>query len=86
MVIPLLVLMGVFAFLELLYILIRYLQGATVPGWASILGVISFMFGVLFIMLGIAGAYLGSIFETLKNRPRFIIGDTVGIEHDHPRF
>lgn len=68
------------AFLELGYILLRYFQGNAIPGWASILTVISFMFGILFLLVGIIGAYLGSIFETLKNRPRFLIETTAGFE------
>ncbi len=73
---------SVLAFAELLYIFIRYLQGASVPGWASTLTVISFMFGVLFIMVGILGAYLGSIFETVKRRPRFLVNETSGLLRD----
>lgn len=66
------------AVLEIGYILYEYLQGHTVPGWASVLTVISFMFGVLFFLLGIIGAYLSDIHETLKNRPHYIVGAIVG--------
>ena len=69
---------GFLAFVEIVYILIRYFQGSTVPGWASILTVMSFMFGVLFILLGIIGMYLGTISETLKNRPPFLINEVIG--------
>jgi len=33
------------------------------------------MFGILFVLLGIIGTYLGKIFEVLKNRPRYLIGE-----------
>ncbi len=66
------------AFLELIYILVTYFRGDTVPGWASTLTVISFMFGILFILIGIIGGYVGSLIETLKNRPRFIVQDRTG--------
>ena len=66
-------LMSVFSFLELLYILARYLQGATVPGWASTVGVVSLLFGILFVLLGCIGIYLADIHTCLKNRPAFII-------------
>jgi glycosyltransferase involved in cell wall biosynthesis len=66
------------ALLEVCYILFEYWQGHTVAGWASVLTVVSFMFGVLFFLLGIIGTYLSDIHETLKNRPRYIIGETVG--------
>lgn len=70
------------AMLEMIYILVRYLQGGTISGWASTLTVVSFMFGVLFVLIGILGAYLGNIFEILKNRPRFLVNETVGISQD----
>jgi len=66
------------AFIELVYIFIRYFQGKTIPGWASILTVISFMFGILFVLIGILGAYVGSIFESVRNRPQFLINETCG--------
>lgn len=67
-----------FAFVELCYILLAYFGERTVPGWASLMTVMSLMFGILFILLGIIGTYLGKIYEILKNRPRFVIGDQVG--------
>jgi polyisoprenyl-phosphate glycosyltransferase len=70
------------AFLEMLYIFVKYLQGGTVEGWASILTVLSFMFGVMFILIGILGAYLGNISEILKNRPRFLVNDTIGMNRN----
>ena len=70
------------AFLELAYILVRYFQGGAVSGWASIMTVISFMFGILFILVGLLGTYLGSIFETVKNRPRFLVNETSGFSNE----
>lgn len=70
------------ALLEMGYILLRYLQGRTISGWASTLTVISFMFGVLFVLIGILGAYLGNIFEISKNRPRFLVNEIVGISRN----
>ncbi|MBN2284948.1 MAG: glycosyltransferase family 2 protein [Tissierellales bacterium] len=64
---------SVLAFLEIIYILYRFVVGETVPGWASTVGIISFLFGVLFVVLGIIGTYLARIHTALQNRPRFII-------------
>ena len=63
------------AILELSYILIQYFRGQTITGWASMMGFMSLMFGILFVLLGIIGTYLGKIFEVLKNRPRYLIGE-----------
>jgi polyisoprenyl-phosphate glycosyltransferase len=50
---------------------------STVPGWASILVVVTFFFAILFLCLGILGEYLARVFENLKVRPRFIVDETV---------
>jgi len=63
------------AALELAYILVQYARGATITGWASVMTFLSLMFGILFVLLGIIGTYLGKIYEILKNRPRFLIGE-----------
>ncbi|KAB2962995.1 MAG: glycosyltransferase family 2 protein [Thermoanaerobaculia bacterium] len=73
------------AFAEILYILVQYARGQTVPGWASALTVVSFMFGVLFILLGILGTYLASIHQAIRNRPLYLVGRTVGAAGDGGR-
>lgn len=66
------------AFAELIYVIIQYFLGNTVSGWASTLAVICFLFGVLFIILGIIGIYLARIFNALQNRPRYVVKHEVG--------
>jgi dolichol-phosphate mannosyltransferase len=70
------------AFVELCYILVTYLRGNVVPGWASVMTVMSLMFGVLFVLLGIIGTYLAKVYEILKRRPRFVVGNRVGFGPD----
>lgn len=60
---------GVYAFL------VRIFNDATISGWASLAVLISFLFGCLFIVLGILGTYLGAIHTNIKSRPRYIISD-----------
>ena len=61
------------SFLELLYVFIAWLQGRTVPGWASTVGVLAFLFGVLFVILGIQGQYMIRLYERAIARPPFIV-------------
>ena len=63
------------AFIELIYIVVQYALGSTVQGWASILGVISLLFGILFVLLGIIGTYLADIHKMIRSRPQFIIAE-----------
>jgi polyisoprenyl-phosphate glycosyltransferase len=69
-----------FAFIEFCYILYAYLNGRVVPGWASVMTVMSLMFGVLFVLLGIIGTYLAKVYEILKRRPRFVVGARAGFD------
>ena len=50
----------------------------TVPGWTSILVVVSFLGGVQLILFGMLGLYVGRIFEEVKARPIYIVRETVG--------
>jgi len=63
----------------LVYAFVSLLAGAVVPGWTSIVSIISFLFGILFILLGILGGYIGRILMQVKGRPRFLISEAVGI-------
>ncbi|MBX2884264.1 MAG: glycosyltransferase family 2 protein [Granulosicoccus sp.] len=57
-------------------ILAKYFSGQVVPGWASTLVLISFLFGVIFVFLGILGEYVGRILVEVRARPRFLVSRT----------
>ena len=67
----------VFAFIYLIYILIKYaLFGDPVQGWATLICVILFMGGIQLFALGIMGQYVGKTYMEVKNRPHFIVADS----------
>ena len=71
------------AFAELIYIILQWTAGETVPGWASTVGIMALLFGVLFILLGVIGLYLSRIHTALQQRPKFIIGSiTAAIDQE----
>jgi dolichol-phosphate mannosyltransferase len=41
-----------------------------------------FFNGVTLVLQSINGAYIGRIYEETKNRPLFIVRDTIGIEEE----
>jgi polyisoprenyl-phosphate glycosyltransferase len=68
---------SVFAFSQLLEALyLKLFTDNTVPGWASIVGLISLMFGILFILIGVLGEYIGKILVEVRGRPRYIVSET----------
>ena len=47
----------------------------SVPGWASILVVITFIGGVQLVMLGVIGEYIGDIHTEVKRRPLYVVSE-----------
>lgn len=46
-------------------------------GWMSIFGSIIFFGGIQMLSLGVLGAYIGNIFDEIKNRPEYIIDEVI---------
>ena len=65
----------IFGGLYSLYILVAYILGDTIAGWASTMLVILLLGGIQLLSLGIIGEYLSRIFNEAKNRPHFFIKD-----------
>jgi polyisoprenyl-phosphate glycosyltransferase len=62
------------AFLVGVFAIVAKLAGAfVVPGWASILVVISFLGGIQLTLMGMLGLYVGRIYEEVKARPIYIL-------------
>ncbi len=53
---------------------------ATVPGWASIVAIILFFNGIILLILGIIGEYIGRIYDEAKNRPLYVIREIVNFD------
>ena len=68
------------AFLYGGWLIFRNLRwGIPVPGWTSVIVLICFVGGLLFINLGILGLYMGKIFEQSKGRPLYVLRRTVNL-------
>lgn len=50
-----------------------------VPGWASLLVVVAFLGGIQLTVIGMTGLYIGRIYEEVKARPLYVIGEAHGI-------
>ncbi len=64
----------------------RYLffGGAFQPGWTSLIVVLSLLSGVQLITLGLLGEYIGRIYDEVKGRPLYLVGETVGFDQPMP--
>jgi dolichol-phosphate mannosyltransferase len=69
--------LSVGSFLTLFVTTIVFLtSGVPFPGFGTLFTVIIFMFGLLFIMLGMIAEYIGMTYQEVKKRPNFIIKET----------
>lgn len=64
------------AALEIVYVLSFWVRGDTstlAPGWSSLMFVILITSGMLMILLGFVGVYVGYIFQEVKRRPIYLL-------------
>ena len=62
------------SFLYLLHVLYLWLfTDATIAGWTSTVAMVSFTQGIVLMVLGLMGEYIGRIFEEIKDRPIYIV-------------
>lgn len=67
------------ALLGFVYAIVSYLSGNVENGWASIISTILLLFGVLFVVLGIQGLYVGAILRKMLSRPTYVIKESVNV-------
>lgn len=64
------------AALEMIYVLSFWVTGRTsnlAPGWSSLMFVILIVSGMLMVLLGFIGIYVGYIFQEVKRRPVYLL-------------
>lgn len=60
------------------FVIVTMVEGATAPGFASLIVSIMFFAGIQLMSLGIIGEYIGRIFAEVKGRPLYIVAERVG--------
>lgn len=71
----------VFATLFAIALVISYFfTDISVSGWASTFLSLWFLAGIIITILGMIGIYVGKIFETVKRRPSYIVGEKLNYE------
>ncbi len=56
----------------------KFTVGTPIQGWASLMCVILFGFGIIMLMLGILGEYIWRTLDASRNRPPFIVDEVRG--------
>ncbi|HEY6909619.1 MAG TPA: glycosyltransferase family 2 protein [Myxococcales bacterium] len=55
----------------------RFVFHATVPGWTTVIVMVSLLAAVQLIMTGILGEYIGRIYEQVKLRPLYVVSEKI---------
>lgn len=73
---------GIFAALMGVIVLVYTLftRSGAPSGYATIVVLMCFMFSLLFVIVGIIGEYIAILFSEMKDRPIYIVADTVNLE------
>ena len=69
---------GCLSFLLLAYTVMRWFQGHSITGWASVMTAITLFAGTQMLILGVIGEYLGRLYNDMKGRPLYMIDQVIG--------
>lgn len=73
--------LSLFSFIYLLIVLYqRFFTNKAIQGWASTMAVSLFFNGIVLLILGIIGEYIGRIYDEAKGRPLYVIRQTKNFE------
>ena len=73
--------MSALSFLLALYnVVARMIGMISFPGYTTTVFSIWFVGGLLLLVLGIIGLYIGKIFDQVKGRPNFIVQEKINFE------
>ena len=67
----------VVSILMLIYSIVRWANGETVIGWASVICSVWAIGGLILLALGVIGEYIGKIYLETKERPRFLVKEVL---------
>jgi len=71
------------SFLFILYVLYQAIfTDQTITGWASTVAIILFTQGIVLMLLGLMGEYIGRIYTEIQNRPNYIVQEIIGKDID----
>ena len=77
-------LISLLSFLYIIYVMYQhYFTDRTITGWASTIAAILFTQGIVLMILGLMGEYIGRIYKEVQNRPGYIIQEIIGQAEAH---
>ena len=70
-------------FFKLVYTIIKKFVNPAVPiGFSSMMSALMFIGGVMMLMLGLIGEYIGRMYICMNNAPQFVVRDMIEITEE----
>lgn len=67
----------------IIYCLVNYFTAGDIPsGWTSVFISVYLLGGIILMVLGMIGIYIGNIFEESKGRPLYVIKEKINLEEE----
>ena len=68
-------------FIFMIYLIIEKILNPAIPmGYSSLMSVVLFTGGMIMLMLGLLGEYIGRIYININNVPQYVINDSVNLD------
>lgn len=72
------VLLSILSIFAAIFMVVLYIfSDVIVPGWSSVLLLLTFLSGTIISVLGMVGLYVGRTFESVKQRPTYIVNEKI---------
>lgn len=72
------VLFSLLSFVMVMWTVVEFFIDKSIPsGWTTLVVLLLMFSGIQLIVLGVIGAYIGGIYEEVKDRPRYIIDEEI---------
>lgn len=72
------VLLSIVSIVVTIFMVVLYIfSDVVVPGWSSVLLLLTFLSGTIISVLGMVGLYVGRTFESVKQRPTYIVNEKI---------
>lgn len=75
-------LMTCISFLTVIVLIIYYFTAHVLMGWTSMVATMCLLAGIIIMVMGVVGIYVGNIFMQVKDRPLYVIRDIKNDYHD----
>lgn len=75
------VIFSLLSFIVMIWAVVEFFLDKSIPsGWTTLVVLLLMFSGIQLIVLGIIGAYIGGIYEEVKDRPRYIIDEEISCD------